>query len=76
MLEKLNNDIDMLNKTLRMNGYNFHVEWRKDSEGDFKLALKRDGHVVSLYKGSLENTIDMVLDIHNFILSISILGGK
>lgn len=76
MLEKLNNDIDMLNKTLRMNGYNCRVEWMKDSEGDFKLALKGDGHVLSLYKGSLENTINVVLDIHNFVLSICILGGK
>lgn len=76
MLEKLNNDIDMLNNTLRRNGYNCRVEWMKDSKGDFKIAVKRDGHIVSFYEGSLENSIDMVLDIHNFILSICILGGK
>lgn len=76
MLEKLNSDICLLNNTLKRNGYNCFVYWIKMNEDEFLLLVKKDGHEISFYEGPLEDAIDTVLDIHNFILSICILGGE
>lgn len=74
MLEKLYENVRLLNSTLKRNDFDCKVLVVEDYEKDINLVLQRQGNEIIVYHGDLENAVNAVLIIHNFVLSVCILG--